>query len=111
MYLLEKNVFLFQNTKFEAVVKSEASHDPRGTATGKEVIIKVTNTHTKKVDLFPFFTVVDKNPYKTEKSQICIQNYPYILDTASHKLLKIEHFYTLIICKDFVGLWSLPFHR
>ncbi|XP_045187417.2 kinesin-like protein KIF28 isoform X2 [Mercenaria mercenaria] len=36
-------------TKFEAVVRSEASHDPKGTAAGKEVIIKVTNNQTKKV--------------------------------------------------------------
>ncbi|XP_076100625.1 kinesin-like protein KIF28 isoform X4 [Mytilus galloprovincialis] len=40
---LKKNVIL------DAEVKSEASHDPKGQATGKDVIIKVTNKKTNKV--------------------------------------------------------------
>lgn len=49
MYKLSTAVLCIQYTKFEAVVRSEASHDPKGTATGKDVIIKVTNNKTKKV--------------------------------------------------------------
>lgn len=40
---------LKRNTKFEAIVKSEASHDPKGKAQGKEIIVKVTNTSSRKV--------------------------------------------------------------
>lgn len=47
----------FQHVVFDAEVKSEASHDPRGEATGKEVIIKVTNKKIHKVNL-DFFVVV-----------------------------------------------------
>ncbi|XP_052768758.1 kinesin-like protein KIF28P isoform X2 [Mya arenaria] len=36
-------------TKFEPLVRSESSHDPKGTAPGKEVMVKVTNNKTKKV--------------------------------------------------------------
>jgi hypothetical protein len=43
---------LFQHVVFETEVKSEASHDPRGLATGKEVIIKVTNKKIHKVILY-----------------------------------------------------------
>jgi hypothetical protein len=43
---------LFQHVVFDAEVKSEASHDPRGLATGKEVIIKVTNKKIHKVILY-----------------------------------------------------------
>ncbi|XP_052222139.1 kinesin-like protein KIF28P isoform X2 [Dreissena polymorpha] len=36
-------------TKFEPIVRSESCHDPKGTAPGKEVIVRVLNTKTKKV--------------------------------------------------------------
>lgn len=41
--------FTLQNVKFEAEIKTHASHDPRGESTLKEIIIRVTNTKTKKV--------------------------------------------------------------
>lgn len=45
-------IVLFQHVVFDAEVKSEASHDPRGLATGKEVIIKVTNKKILKVNIY-----------------------------------------------------------
>ena len=42
-------VLFFQNVKFEPIVKSDASHDPKGKSTGKEVIVRVTNIVSRKV--------------------------------------------------------------
>ena len=49
MKMKENPELILQNVKFEPIVKSEASHDPSGKSTGKEVIVRVTNTVSRKV--------------------------------------------------------------
>ncbi|OWF38390.1 Kinesin-like protein KLP6 [Mizuhopecten yessoensis] len=40
---------LSKTAHFDAEIKSEASHDPMGKASGREVIVRVTDTKTKKI--------------------------------------------------------------
>ncbi|XP_033735609.1 kinesin-like protein KIF28P isoform X3 [Pecten maximus] len=44
---------LSKTVHFDAEIKSDASHDPMGKATGREVIVRVTDTKTKKIWMWP----------------------------------------------------------
>ncbi|CAG2249088.1 unnamed protein product [Mytilus edulis] len=61
---LKKNVIL------DAEVKSEASHDPKGQATGKDVIIKVTNKKTNKLEISKHQDYENSNKFKESRENL-----------------------------------------
>ncbi|XP_060068434.1 kinesin-like protein KIF28P [Ylistrum balloti] len=100
---------------FDAEIKSDASHDPLGKAAGREVIVKVTNTKTKKIwmwsrdkflhrkdlmdDLYSQFmddgslkVAKEKDPFWDPVEDIFLGSCHILLQSLSYGLEVDEHF-------------------
>ncbi|XP_069117737.1 kinesin-like protein KIF28P isoform X2 [Argopecten irradians] len=106
---------LSKNVRFDAEIKSEASHDPTGKATGREVIVRVTDTKTKKIWMWPHDKFLhrkdlmddlysqfmednslkvdkDKDPFWDPVEDIFLGSCHILLQTLSYGLEIDEHF-------------------